>query len=98
MPAMLEADQIRGFVSGPVRRTKVSVPGSAWDRTVREALPRSDARQAEPGKQCVPRQSLGTRDLSGQVEDLSYTTARRCGSVRRRTTSRGSPVSRNKAN
>jgi len=42
-----------------------SVPGSVWDRTATEALPRikSDqtTRQAEPAQQCIPRQSLGTR-------------------------------------
>src|SRR5665213_1132272 len=39
-----------------------SFPGSAWERTVCEALPRVlSNRQAEPARQCVPRQSLGTR-------------------------------------
>jgi prepilin-type N-terminal cleavage/methylation domain-containing protein len=35
----------------------LSFPGSAWERTVREAPPR----KAEPCRQRVPRQSLGTR-------------------------------------
>src|SRR5665213_4593936 len=40
-----------------------SFPGSAWERTVCEALPRVlSNRQAEPARQCVPRQSLGTRN------------------------------------
>ena len=43
-------------------------PGSAWEPTAGEALPRgscrryiNQAREAEPRNQCVPRQSLGTR-------------------------------------
>ncbi len=39
-----------------------SFPGSAWERTAREALPLlPNKRQAEPAGQCVPRRSLGTR-------------------------------------
>jgi hypothetical protein len=44
-----------------------SFPGSAWERTVFEALPhssthgRADGKQAEPASQWVPRQSLGIR-------------------------------------
>ena len=44
-----------------------SFPGSAWERTVCEALPRANkqsfdaSRQAEPALQPVPRRSLGTR-------------------------------------
>ena len=43
-----------------------SFPGSAWERTVLEALPPADddqttIRQAEPAIHWVPRQSLGTR-------------------------------------
>src|SRR5687767_9559834 len=55
------------FLAGP------SFPGSAWERTAGEALPRvawpakiatsSEGREAEPPGQCVPRQSLGTRFL-----------------------------------
>ena len=46
-----------------------SFPGSAWERTAPEALPRFSmlakhvcltSRQAEPASQWVPRQSLGT--------------------------------------
>jgi len=40
----------------------LSFPGSAWERTAREALPPFVCRrEAEPRKQCVPRRSLGTR-------------------------------------
>ncbi|MBI3795341.1 MAG: hypothetical protein HY268_00015 [Deltaproteobacteria bacterium] len=45
----------------------VSVPGSAWDRTGRAALPLPERMQAEPATQGVPRQSLGTR-LEVQVQ------------------------------
>ena len=48
------AARSRGYQSG-VRC--FSFPGSAWERHDCEALPR----QAEPGVQCVSRQSLGTR-------------------------------------
>ena len=44
------ADDVRSF----------SFPGSAWERTAPEALPRVTAPQAEPARQWVPRQSLGT--------------------------------------
>src|SRR5438105_2553110 len=37
---------------------RTSFPGSAWERTVPEAPPR----EAEPPRQWVPRQSLGTRE------------------------------------
>jgi chemotaxis protein methyltransferase CheR len=39
-----------------------SVRGSAWDRTAREALPRKTQEQAEPARQCGPRQSPGPRE------------------------------------
>ena len=52
---------------------EISFPGSAWERTVREAPPRLDMHDAiaitmhalrgGASRQCVPRQSLGTRRL-----------------------------------
>src|SRR5438132_8950015 len=39
------------------RKLQLSFPGSAWERTTREAPPR----EAEPRAYRVPRQSLGTR-------------------------------------
>src|SRR5437588_1326971 len=48
-----------------VQRPIPSFSGSAWERTVRQALPAGRASQecseAEPREQCVPRLSLGTR-------------------------------------
>jgi ATP cone domain len=46
----------------------LSFPGSAWERTACEALPRVRCGlEAEPPGQCVPRQSLGTRGSSAGV-------------------------------
>ena len=45
-----------------------SFPGSAWERTVSEALPRVlSTRQAEPARQGVPRQSLGNEEKAWQA-------------------------------
>src|SRR5438132_1688151 len=43
-----------------------SFPGSAWERTAREAPPR----EAEPPVQRVPRQSLGTRVFGPRLVQL----------------------------
>ena len=59
-----------------------SFPGSAWERTAPEALPRvamqmkrecPTIRQAEPARQWVPKQSLGTSEWRSprSVEILS---------------------------
>src|SRR5205807_4088065 len=55
-----------------------SFPGSAWERTVREAPPR----EAEPPAQWVPRQSLGTSSNDSQARTLCTTLP--CTSVRRK--------------
>src|SRR5438552_3766971 len=48
-----------------MKTTKSSFPGSAWERTAREAPPgRGASLEAEPPDQCVPRRSLGTRMLA----------------------------------
>ena len=58
----------RGWPGSQGEGMNPSVPGSAWDRTAVEALPLPAARgtpvtirQAEPARQCGPRQSLGPR-------------------------------------
>src|SRR5450631_3000051 len=51
-----------GAKKGTGVRRFLSLPGSAWERTACEALPRGTyGREAEPPEQFVPRQSLGTR-------------------------------------
>src|SRR5450631_3735238 len=51
----------------------LSLPGSAWERTACEALPRgSHSLEAEPPGQCVPRQSLGTRESYAQSVGIRF--------------------------
>ena len=50
----------------------LSFPGSAWERTAREALPPvGEAREAEPRRQPVPRRSLGTRNTRRSSASLA---------------------------
>src|SRR5450755_3726399 len=57
----------------------LSFPGSAWERTALEALPPVSAiREAEPRRQLVPRQSLGTRRFCTPVAHALGSPRNRC--------------------
>src|SRR5207244_10087584 len=55
---------LRGQVMTIIAKIAFSFPGSAWERTAREAPPR----EAEPRVHWVPRQSLGTRGLGNLLK------------------------------
>src|SRR5262249_36726572 len=66
------AQQAPGSDQGSELACHFSFPGSAWERTAREALPRHGTSkprferigQAEHARQHVPRRSLGTRSMT----------------------------------